>query len=195
MFASTHTTALPLSPAATDRRINAAPAQDRAKYSSIARALHWISALVIIWALASGMTMASGLLEPEIRAAIANFNVAITTVFTPVFLFRIAHALVMSRPAPLPVPAQMRRAARLGHAALYAVTSVVLVSGVLMMERPIDLFGLMALPRVPIDHSWAEAFGQLHRHSCVGLLLLLAIHVGAVMRHERAGVRVLKRMI
>lgn len=194
MFASTHTTAFTLPPAAKDCTKTALKACERAKYSSIARALHWISALVILWALASGMTMASGVLDPELRAAIADFNVAITTVFTPVFLFRMAHSFVMVRPGPLPVPRRMRRAARLGHAALYATTSVVLISGVLMMERPIDLFEFVALPRIPVSHAWAEAFSQLHRMSCMVLTLLLAIHVGAVVRHERAGVRVLKRM-
>lgn len=165
------------------------------RYGAPARWLHWLSAAVILWALASGLAMAAGTLAPAPKAAVTGFNVAITTAFLPIFLLRIAWALVAPHPGPLTTARKQRLAARIGHLALYATTSVVLVSGVLMMDRPIDLFGLATLPRPLTDDAWCQWFAGLHRDSCAYLTIFLALHLAAVAWHQLRGRRVLQRML
>ena len=177
--------------AATDRQT---PVR-AGRYGSLTRWLHWLSAVVILWALASGLAMAADLLGPTPKAAVSDFNVAITTVFLPIFLLRMAWTLAGKRPGPLSEQRGQQLAARVGHCALYAMTSVVLLSGVLMMDRPIDLFGLVNLPQPLTNAQWCEWFADLHRNSSKYLTGLLVLHLAAVAWHELRGRRVLQRML
>ena len=69
-----------------------------------------------------------------------------------------------------------------------------LFSGVLMMSRPIDLFGLQ-LP-APLQNPQAIIFfKELHHGSRLVLVLLAAGHISAVIHHQLRGHDVLKRML
>ena len=165
-----------------------------ARYDRLSRYLHWASAAVIIWASLTGFYLAT--LEPasNLRAWLSWFNVSLTTAFTPIFVARIIHATRTRKPASLDVPRWQQRLAHLVHALLYAMTSVVLASGVLMMDHDISLFGLITLPNAIADPDWNRYFHALHRQSCAALSLLVMLHVAAVIRHLRAGRPVLARM-
>jgi cytochrome b561 len=164
------------------------------RYDRLSRFLHWVSAAVIIWASLSGFYLAT--LEPAaaLGAWLSWFNVSLTTAFTPVFVMRIIHAIRTSKPASLNVPRWQQRLAHLVHALLYAMTSVVLASGVLMMNHDISVFGLVTLPKPIADPDWNLYFYTMHRQSCAALFLLVLLHVAAVVRHMRAGRPVLARM-
>jgi cytochrome b561 len=72
--------------------------------------------------------------------------------------------------------------------------SIVLVTGVLMMDRPINVFGLVEIPQ-PLGNSFLIAqFTTVHVWACGVLSALIALHVGAVIVHEICGRRVLRRM-
>ena len=80
------------------------------------------------------------------------------------------------------------------HALLYILTLVILLSGVFMMTRDINLFGLVSLPN-PLDFPALNArFELVHKYSCRLLTLFVVLHVAAVVRHHRAGRKVLSRM-
>jgi cytochrome b561 len=167
---------------------------DTQKYNRLARTLHWVSAAVIIWASVAGIVI--GLLHQhdQMRAWLAAFNVSLTTVYTPLFVLRLINAVRSGKPASLDVPRWQQRAALLVHALLYALTSVALASGFLMMDHAIDVFGLITLPNPISDADWNQYFYRLHRHSCAALFLLVMLHVAAVVHHQRAGRPVLARM-
>ena len=164
------------------------------RYDRLTRCLHWVSAVVVIWASVSGFSIAA--LEPgsAIRDWLSWFNVSLTTVFTPVFAIRVVHACRMAKPRGLDVPDWQRRVASLVHALLYALTSVVLASGILMMDHDIDVFGLFMLTNPLEQAAWNRTFYKVHRQSSALLFLLVIAHVAAVIRHHRAGRRVLIRM-
>lgn len=164
------------------------------KYNPTARILHWVSAVVIIWATLSGFFIA--LLPPEavLRAWLSWFNISLTTLYLPVFLFRALYAICTKKPRFLKMPAWQEVAAQTVHLLLYAVTALVLTSGILMMQDAINVFDIARLPN-PLTHlHWTSFFYRLHRFGCVALFLLLLLHIGAVIRHHRAGRRVLARM-
>lgn len=72
--------------------------------------------------------------------------------------------------------------------------AVVLATGVLMMDRPINIFNLLSIAPLDHDPSRIALYTRVHVLSCVGLLLMLVLHIGAVVMHERRGKRVMARM-
>ncbi|MCS3803371.1 cytochrome b561 [Chromobacterium alkanivorans] len=163
-------------------------------YPPLAAWLHWICAAVILWAMLSGFALASGALPPAVAAAIPPFNVALTTLLMPVFLLRIVYRASFRMPPPAGIAPAQHRLARRAHALLYLLTCLSLASGWLMMERPVDLFGLLTLPPSLEPGAATRALAKLHFASNVALALLLTGHIGAVIQHQRQGRRLLRRM-
>ncbi|MFQ5983824.1 MAG: cytochrome b [Woeseiaceae bacterium] len=93
------------------------------------------------------------------------------------------------------MPRVQQIVAKTAHVLLYAVTSTVLASGLLMMHHDISLFNLVSIPNPLTDNYWNGVFYGVHRYSCMLLFLLVSLHVAAVIRHHRAGRKVLARMV
>lgn len=81
-----------------------------------------------------------------------------------------------------------------GHLILYVNTAVVLFTGVLMMDRPVNVFNLFSIPQPVQDPSLTRLFNQMHVWSCVSLAIFVAGHVLAVVKHQCAGKPLLRRM-
>ena len=69
----------------------------------------------------------------------------------------------------------------------------VLLSGILMMDRGIDLGGF-TLPAMLSDDFWLSLWFDVHVFSCALLAGLVLLHVVAVIKHELLGRRILQRM-
>ncbi|AUH52130.1 cytochrome B [Chromobacterium sp. ATCC 53434] len=157
-------------------------------------ALHWLSAAVILWALCSGFALAAHALPPPLAKAVPPVNVALTTLLLPFWLLRIFYRFRFHMPPPENMPARSWKMARYGHLALYAFGSLSLLSGVLMMERAVSVFGWFTLaPPLPpglLTHGLA----RVHFASNVLLALTVMSHVTAVALHHRQGLFILRRM-
>ena len=77
---------------------------------------------------------------------------------------------------------------------IYLIVGAVLVTGVLMMDRPINVFGVIGIAQPLSDPCLIALFVTVHTWACVVLSLLLAVHIGAVIVHEACNRRVLQRM-
>ncbi|GLS24974.1 cytochrome b [Marinibactrum halimedae] len=168
-------------------------------YPLPAKIFHWISAVVIIWASISGFSL-SLISDESIKHAIGAFNVSITTVLIPVFFARIVYRIKLQLcgeyPAEHPgVSKSEKKMAHLGHIGLYVLSSIVLVTGVLMMQSPIEVFYVFQIPNVITDSHLAEQYEVFHSHACRALAGLIIVHVLAVIWHRRQGRCVLKRMV
>ncbi|QXH51212.1 cytochrome b/b6 domain-containing protein [Pseudomonas fakonensis] len=157
--------------------------------------LHWASAALILWVLISGFVVAHFEVAPRTFDLVSFANVALSTLYIPVFLLRWVLHLRWSKPVHLHHDRLMRCVAALVHEGLYAVTGFVLLSGVLMMTREIDVFGWFAIAPLLSDSGWQALWFTLHIIACVVLVMLLVMHIGAVMMHELLGRRVLRRML
>ena len=164
-----------------------------AEYSMGQKLLHWVSAVIILWSLLSGFYVAVLTVPAPIKAWVGFFNVSLTTLYIPIFVLRVycsfSHGLDFSTKRSL-----QEYMALFVHKAMYLVLAVVLATGVLMMDRPINVFNLFSItPFVgaPATIAW---YTQVHVLSCVALLLMLVLHIGAVVLHERRGKRVMARM-
>ncbi|RZM78235.1 hypothetical protein C3B51_15200 [Pseudoalteromonas rubra] len=169
---------------------------DAAKFDYTARALHWISACVILWALLSGFYMAVFELDTPTKTTLSRFNVALTFVYCPVFIWRVVHRVMCPPPAQITTlkPHQARLASA-AHVAIYLLTALVLCSGVLMMEHPFSIFGWFFVPPVLSDAQALDWFARLHLSCNILLLLMVTLHILAVVKHQLSGRAVLRRML
>ncbi|RON58973.1 cytochrome b [Pseudomonas frederiksbergensis] len=156
--------------------------------------LHWLSAAVIVWALLSGFYVACFEVSAQLRRWVSIINVSLTTVFIPFFVWRLMLFLAYVRQVSLGSMAVMEGFALLVHTLIYLTVTVVLMTGVLTMDRPIDVFGLIEIAQ-PLSDPWLIALCvTVHIWACVVLGLLIVLHVSAVVFHECRGHRVLRRM-
>lgn len=156
--------------------------------------LHWMSAAVIAWALASGFYVASVEVTAQIRQWVTFINVSLTSVFIPFFIWRffifVYHALQVNVTA-----LSIREAlVLLAHALTYFTVSVVLLTGVLMMDRPIDVFGVVEIAQPLVNPELIAQLALIHVWACVVLSAQIALHVAAVIVHEARGDRILRQM-
>lgn len=160
-------------------------------YSKTQIFLHWLSAVIILWATFSGFYVALADVPDTIKHAVSFFNVSITTVLIPFFAVRMYLAFSKVRGIPRQ-PAEL--AAFVAHKAIYLATTAVLVTGVLMMDRDINVFHLFSIPQPITDPELTGRFNTAHKYACVVLGGLLVLHVAAVVKHHLCGNPVLRRM-
>ncbi|MBT2338204.1 MULTISPECIES: cytochrome b [Pseudomonas] len=159
-------------------------------YSGRRVLLHWLSAVIILWALASGFYVAYYPVSAATEHWVGSLNVSLTTLFIPVFAWRL-WLFVSELGAGEPVTNRLALAV---HALIYLCIGVVLVTGVLMMKSPISIFGFIEIPRPLDDPALIGLASAVHTLSCAVLSMLVALHLCAVAWHECSGRRVVRRM-
>lgn len=155
--------------------------------------LHWLSAVIILWALASGFYVAFNPVSASTQQWVGSFNVSLTTLFIPFFVWR-TWLFVCERESHGTALSLNKRLASAVHALIYLVIAVVLVTGVLMMKSAINVFGLVRFPQPLADPALIELANTIHVQSCMVLSMLVALHLCAVLWHEFSGRRVVRRM-
>ncbi|MFS0825468.1 cytochrome b [Pseudomonas phoenicis] len=156
--------------------------------------LHWISAVVILWTLSSGFYVAYAKVDDATHAWVGWVNVSTTTLFIPIFVLRCVVRMLKSVPASLDRNPRSRLAAHIAHQALYWLTALVLLSGVLMMKGAIDVFGWWHIPAPVTDAAWQARWFTVHIASCFALAAVVALHLAAVVLHQSRGHAILRRM-
>lgn len=164
------------------------------KYSPAQVLLHWISAIIIIWAMASGFYIFLGNASEYIKEIVGFINVSLTTLFIPFFALRIFYAIKDGKPANIKSKAGHHALASAVHVIIYINTALVLFTGVMMMERDINIFNLVQLPHPLQGGALTSSFHQLHIISCVTLSILIVMHMLAVFFHHLSGNPILKKM-
>lgn len=164
-------------------------------YTPQQKYLHWVSAVIIVWALVSGFYVALFDVTSATKSWVAFVNVSITTVLIPLFVWRLYLALTRRTGSVGQRYSFTEKLVVFAHWIIYLVIGIVLITGVLMMDRPITVFDLFFIPQPLKDPYWIGLFFTVHIWSCAVLALLVAVHVAAVLTHEIVGHRVLKRML
>ena len=165
------------------------------RYPLAWRVLHWLSATVILWAISSGFYILLVRPSQAVIHAIADFNVAITLLFVPIFIIRILVSYLLEKPATPQLRQRQQKIANRAHALLYLMVVIVLVSGVLMMERDMSVFGWFEVKAILSKGSLTQGFFILHRIANTVLFMLLVAHILAVVYHQIKGIPLMKRMI
>lgn len=154
-----------------------------ARYDLLARSLHWIFAIGILYATAVGYALHI-IPEGEVHDFLSRLNMSLATVLIVLFPLRLLWRMMRREPAPPPglAAAQVSLARRTQHL-IYLTILGVLVSGYLMVPDHYRLFGLLTIPTPFAKGAITEAWFIAHRVSCGLLTALVALHLAGVVVH------------
>jgi cytochrome b561 len=170
------------------RPLDTKTAVQAVRYGATAIALHWLVALLLLCGAAMGLYMVGLELSPaKLKlyswhkwVGVSIFLVALVRV-----LWRLTHP---APPPPASLPAWQQRAAWQTHALLYLLLFAIPLSGWLMSSAlgvQVVYFGVLPLPDlVQKDKVLGEQLKLLHLSLNVTLLLLVALHVAAALKHH-----------
>lgn len=176
------------------------------RYDAVAVVLHWAMALGIFALIGVGLAMKHADL-PKMRVfQLFQLHKSIGVVILLLAVLRLAWRLTHRAP-PLPetMPALERKAAHAGHVLLYLFLFALPLSGWAYassspLNIPTVLFGLVSWPHIPFladlpdKASIAAAFKLVHDYGAYAFIAVLAIHIGAALRHAFKGDVPLSRM-
>jgi cytochrome b561 len=169
-------------------------------YSVSARALHWITAVLVLLMVPLGIVIANEWGGP-IQEPLYNLHKSIGAVLLAVIVLRLIYRLTHP-PLPLPadIPPLQQSVARTVHWTLYALlVAQPLIGwiGTSAYPAPLPVFGLFELPRIwPEDRPLSERLFAVHRWLGIVIAAVAAFHIGAALHHHFVRKdRVLMRMV
>lgn len=160
--------------------------QEIVRYNAVARALHWLIALIIIGNIIGGL--AHDALEDVFNVMPLHKSLGLLVLALSVF--RLAWRLTNKPPAlPDTMPGWERGTAHVLVWIFYAAMIIVPLSGWVMSSAgkyPLNFFGLFDVPKFAVAPKSALAGAAHETHEIFGLLLipLILLHVGAALRHH-----------
>lgn len=168
------------------------------RYTRLAIAFHWAIAALVLALLGIGLAMTHGDLAPMRRFQLYQWHKSLGITVLALSLLRLGWR-AFHRPPPLPaaMPAWERKGAHLAHGLLYGlILGLPLVGWALVSASPFNiptvLYGTVPWPHLPLfadlaDKATAEAvLKRVHAYGAWMLIVLLALHVGAALRHHFA---------
>lgn len=159
------------------------------RYSDIAIALHWLTALLIV----TGFTLGLSMVDLPISRQKLQWYAWHKWIGITVFLLtcvRLAWRIGHTVPPPPPMPRWQIRAARISHRLLYALLLVIPLSGWVYSSSTgvqVVYLGLIPLPDlVPKDRELAVVLRIVHVTLNFTLLALVCMHTAAALKHHFA---------
>lgn len=156
------------------------------RYSIVARTLHWIMAILILFNLWLGFAHDS--LPRDWQVMPVHKSVGLTVL--ALTLLRLGWRLT-HRPTPLPdgLPAWERTAAKLTHYSFYAFMLLMPLTGWITTSagnRPLNWFFLFDVPKFAVTKGDPIVGLSGETHEVVGFLwaALILLHVAAALRHH-----------
>jgi cytochrome b561 len=158
------------------------------RYGSVAIALHWLVAVVVVVTFPLGVYMADlpqSAHKSELAAVHKWIGVTVFALTGARLAWRLAH-----RPPPLPaaLPQWQRRAAAIAHGGLYALLLAIPLSGWLYSSAagvPTVYLDRWRLPGLVGENDALAAVLKLaHQTLNFALLALVVVHVAAAVKHH-----------
>jgi cytochrome b561 len=149
--------------------------------------LHWVTVLAIVGLVIVGLSMDDLPNGPrKIQVYALHKSTGLTVL--ALTLLRLAWRLFAGAPKPEPMPRWQRLAANGSHAMLYALLLAMPLSGWLFNSAsgfPLKWFGLVRVPALTAYDAGVKALAHdLHEGLAKVLLLMVAIHVAAALKHH-----------
>ena len=168
------------------------------RYDAVAMILHWLTAAAVLGLLVAGMTMTRLHPGSALQFTLYQLHKSVGITVLALTLARLGWRLA-HRPPPLPetMPAWERLAAGATHLALYGLLLGLPLTGWAVVSAspfniPTVLYGLLPWPHLPMlatldpagKHAAEAVLKQLHDAGAWTMAALLALHVGAALRHH-----------
>jgi cytochrome b561/polyisoprenoid-binding protein YceI len=171
------------------------PSSRAARYSTVAIALHWLIAALIVFQVILAWRMDGRTLE---GFALFQLHKSVGITILVLSLARLAWRLTHRPPAlPATMPGWEKLLARLTHVGLYVIMIGLPITGWIMVSTsriqvPTLLYGVVPWPHVPGLAHLAEpaksvwnGFGELgHEALAWGAYVLVALHVAGALKHQ-----------
>jgi cytochrome b561 len=155
------------------------------RYDVIARGLHWTMAALI--ALAFGLGLAAEKMPETVEPLAVQVHVLLGASLVVLLGFRVLWRVVHAAPPPLPATPTMKRAAQLGHLALYLLMGGVLAAGLatlFLRGRGIEAV-LFAIPSPFAENrALARSAKEVHEVLSFALIGLSGLHMAAALWHQ-----------
>lgn len=157
------------------------------RWGRVMQSLHWLTALLVLGLLIVGLLMDDLPTSPtKIKVYALHKSIGLTVL--GLLVLRMLWRLYDRRPTPPPMPAWQHWAARLTHVGLYACLLVMALSGWVYNSASnfaLRWFGLFSVPALSgPDKHLKELAHEVHETTWIILLLLIALHVGAALKHH-----------
>lgn len=161
-----------------------------AAYTPVAKAFHWIMALMWIGVFALGKLSADGPDWLNPNHVLTAWHKGIAATILALVFFRLAWRLTHPAPAlPETMSALMKKAAHAGHVLLYVLALIALpLSGWYFSSvagRPVYLAGLFELPAIAgADQAFRATAREIHENLAFICLLLVLGHIAVALKHH-----------
>jgi cytochrome b561 len=158
------------------------------RYTSVAIALHWLIAALVVGQIAFGWYLKSVPRKTPERTIYVNLHKSSGLTIGLLILVRLGWRLTHKAP-PLPdsIPAWQRTAARTSHFALYACMLIMPAAGYLasnFSKFGVNFLNAVLLPPWGIDDRRLYAmFNTTHVLTSYVFVALIGLHVAAALRH------------
>jgi cytochrome b561 len=154
------------------------------------RVAHWLSAILVLAALALGAYMVLFVANPAQRFELTQTHKTLGVVILGLTVARLCRRSFMRPPKPEPAARSILLVAKATHMLLYLLLLLVPLSGWLMatstpIRVPTLLFGLFELP-YPLEANLAIYRMAHTAHVWLAILLtsLIALHIAGAMAHS-----------
>jgi len=153
-----------------------------------AKFFHWTVALLIVAQIALGVTAVAWRISP-LKLELFVWHKSIGMLILVLMLARLAWRLAGRAPElPPRTPRWERHAAHASHILLYVLAVALPLSGWMINSAaavPFSVFWLVPLPAIVAPDEHLEDLAKLvHFSLLVALCLVLAVHIGAALRHH-----------
>lgn len=156
------------------------------RYTCVARALHWIMAVLIIVNLALGIAHEALPEDWAVMPVHKSLGLTVLALTLVRLGWRVGH-----RPPPLPaaMPGWEKGAAHATHFLFYAFMVLVPLSGWIMTSagtRPLNWFFLFDIPKFAVTKGDAivDLSGEGHEIMGFAWAALILVHIAAALRHH-----------
>jgi cytochrome b561 len=153
-----------------------------------AKWLHWTVAALVLAQVPLGLAAESWRLSPT-KLDLFVWHKSVGMLILALMVLRLAWRLANVAPSsPVDTPPLERFAGQLGHLLLYLLLFLLPVTGWVVNSAanvPFRIFWVIPVPAiVDPDKALADGAARAHATLSVLLILLLAVHVGAALRHH-----------
>ena len=160
------------------------------RYSNVAAAFHWVTAVLVLFQAYLGFTFGFSEDGPA-RDNIFIWHKSVGALILIVVLARLAYRLT-NKPPPYPpeLPAWERFAGTWNHRIFYLLLIAMPIVGFVSVSGfangpTTPLLGGIQIPVIPgISKETGELAGELHAASAFLLVALIVLHVAAALKHQ-----------
>jgi cytochrome b561 len=157
------------------------------KYNPIARAIHWVSAVVVIAMFALGLWMMDLTYYSEWYKTAPMWHKSVGILLAALTLFRIIWKLLTPTPQVEGHGIEIA-AAKVAHLFMYALLALLFISGYLISTsdgRGIEVFNWFTVPGAgELFADQSDIAGQIHYYTAFTLIGLAAVHALAALKHH-----------